>query len=283
MIDAIDFMQNIELSTKLDQKQLDNAHIGWFGKLFLSRFQCCFLFMTLLRSMRNDVQYCHIVLDFSTIFSGSVLGHLDEEMADWSSLPFSFIFQPPSVSVSVSMDPNPNPIPSAPPTPELSDWVPIRVWRVVDGGRRKSPLAFIPWLRLLTLIYLEALSWVFGFLGGGDGRELLLELILPSPRPPPEVGSPHCASCLSCVSIFISFGAYWNFIISSYKCYKMLIYECEYHQAGERESSIHVYVELTKTFALRNEKLAFGLPWNIFSFALFIWCILMLTHTILYH
>lgn len=76
MIDSIDFMQNIELSTKLDQKQLDNAHIGWFGKLFLSRFQCCFLFM------RNDVQCCHIVLDFSTIFSGSVLGHLDEEMAD---------------------------------------------------------------------------------------------------------------------------------------------------------------------------------------------------------
>lgn len=34
----------------------------------------------------------------------------------------------------------------------------------------------------------------------------------------------HCCSCLSCVSIFISLHAYWNFIISSYKCNKMLIY-----------------------------------------------------------
>lgn len=39
----------------------------------------------------------------------------------------------------------------------------------------------------------------------------------------------HCCSCLSCVSIFISLHAYWNFIISSYKCNKMLIYMYNVH------------------------------------------------------
>lgn len=66
----------------------------------------------------------------------------------------------------------------------------------------------------------------------------------------------HCCSCLSCVSIFISLHAYWNFIISSYKCNKMLIYMYNVHVGV----GVHVCVCEYLCVLNKSQKFAHALP-----------------------